>query len=180
MGGKLTKAEVDSLSSQTKYTKGEIQSLYEEFKKADTDKNGTFDKTEFVAFFQPKLPTFPASQLLDLFEAFDTDKSGSLDFKEIVVALSIVGKGDASDKLSVLFDLYDKDNSGTLEKKEVESLVLMMITVGKSMGKKEDDIGRFVNKLMEKIDADKSNTISRNEWITEGAKSPSLLTLLGL
>ncbi|KAF2076671.1 hypothetical protein CYY_002041 [Polysphondylium violaceum] len=180
MGGKLTKAEIDSISTQTSFNKAEIEKLYEEFKKADTDKNGTFDKNEFVKFFQPRLPTFPASQLLDLFEAFDTDKSGSLDFKEITVALSIIGKGDATDKLTVLFDLYDKDNSGTLEKTEVQALINLMISVGKSMGKKEEDIGRFVTKLMEKIDADKSGAITRSEWITEGAKSPSLLTLLGL
>ncbi|KYR00127.1 calcium-binding protein [Tieghemostelium lacteum] len=177
---KLDSADVEYLSKQTSLSKNEITKLHKEFKEADKDKNGSFNRAEFIEFFKPRLPNFPQDHLSNLFDTFDTDKSGSIDFKELSIAISIFGKASAEEKLTVLFDVWDKDASGSLEKVEIESLVKMMVEVGKAMGKKESDVTVFINKLFEKLDADKSNTITKKEWVTQGASSPSLLVLLGV
>eukprot|EP01133_Synstelium_polycarpum_P013281 gene13281-15611_t len=177
---KLSKHDLEYIASQTCFSKGEVGKLFEEFKKFDKDGNGSFDRNEFIAFFKPRLPNYPSEQLSTLFDAFDTDKSGTIDFKELTVAMSIIGKGTAEDKLGMLFDIYDKDKSGTLERNEVDGMIKLMVSVGKSMGKEESSITLFITKIFEKIDVDKNNSISRHEWITEGARSPSLLVLLGI
>ncbi|EGG20892.1 calcium-binding protein [Cavenderia fasciculata] len=177
---KLSKAEMDSISSSSSFSKNEISKIYEEFKLHDKDGNGSFDRNEFIAFFKPKLPSFPHEKLTDLFEAFDTDKSGTLEFKELVVALSIIGKGTPEDKLAIIFETYDQDKSGTLESTEIKKMTDLMVSVGKAMGKSEKDVGVFIEKLLEKIDKDHSKTITKKEWIEEGSKSPSLLVLLGV
>eukprot|EP01132_Coremiostelium_polycephalum_P007864 gene7864-9681_t len=165
---KLSKDELEQISSQTMFNKNEVGKLFEEFKKADKDHNGSFDRSEFIAFFKARLPNYPAESLVQLFEAFDTDKSGTIDFKELTVALSIIGKGTSEEKLGVLFDVYDKDKSGLLDKNEIESMIQLMKQVGKTLGKAESDTDVFIRKLMEKIDVDKSNSISRQEWISQG------------
>ncbi|KAM9993153.1 hypothetical protein ACTFIZ_011102 [Dictyostelium cf. discoideum] len=177
---KLTKSDIEFIGKNSNFSKEEVANIYGEFKKFDKDGNGSFDRKEFVLFFKSKLPNYPEDNLNKLFDAFDSDKSNTIDFKELTVALSIIGKGSAEDKLKVLFDIYDKDKSGILEKKEVDEMIALMKNVGVSLGKSPGDIELFIVKLFEKIDKDKNNLISREEFLTEGAKSPSLLTLLGI
>ncbi|EFA79943.1 calcium-binding protein [Heterostelium album PN500] len=183
MGGgssKLSKHDIEYLSQQTCLSKDEVGKLFQEFKKYDTDGNGSLDRNEFIAFFKKRMPSYPSDQLVSLFEEFDSDKSGTIDFKELTVAMSVIGKGTAEDKLGLLFDIYDKDNSGTLEKNEVDQIITLMVGVGKSLGKPERDVSVFVRKLFEKLDVDKNQMISRAEWIQQGSSSPSLLLLLGI
>ncbi|GAM25963.1 hypothetical protein SAMD00019534_091380 [Acytostelium subglobosum LB1] len=178
--GKLSKDEIQSLSTQSSFSKNEIGDLFAEFKKHDIDGNGALDRNEFISFFKTRLPKQSAAQLNNLFDAFDTDGSGSIDFKELVISLSIIGKGTPEEKLGFMFDIYDKDKSGTLEKGEIDELTRTMVSVGKAMGKGDKDITVFVEKLIQKIDVDKSTTITRSEWITQGSRSPSVITLLGI
>ncbi|EFA81663.1 hypothetical protein PPL_05657 [Heterostelium album PN500] len=202
---KLTKDEINQLANSSSFTKSEVNELYHDFKKHDKDGNGVLDRNvfkpilqrkkyninfisyynnnysiEFISFFSTRLPKFNSTQLNNLFDSFDSDGSGSVDFKELVVATSVIGKGTAEEKLGFMFDTYDKDKSGSLEKGEVDNIINMMISVGKAMGKSDKDITVFVNKLIEKVDVDKNQTITRDEWISQGSKSPSVLTLLGL
>ncbi|EGC29594.1 hypothetical protein DICPUDRAFT_95912 [Dictyostelium purpureum] len=177
---KLSKSDIDFIAQSTNFSKNEVETLYQDFKKNDKDGNGSFDRKEFVTFFKSKLTNYPEDQLYKLFDAFDTDKSGSIDFKELSTALSVISKGSAEEKLAVLFDIYDEDKSNTLEAKEVTKMINLMVSIGVSIGRPESDVKIFIVKLIEKIDADKSQSISREEWIKEGSKSPSLLTLLGI
>ncbi|KAK5580300.1 hypothetical protein RB653_000316 [Dictyostelium firmibasis] len=177
---KLSKSDIEFIGKNSNFSKQEVSTIFEEFKKYDKDGNGSFDRKEFVSFFKNKLPNYPEDNLNKLFDAFDSDKSNTIDFKELTVALSIIGKGSAEDKLKILFDIYDKDKSGVLEKKEVDEMIVLMKNVGVSLGKSPGDIELFIVKLFEKIDKDKNNLITRDEFLIEGAKSPSLLTLLGI
>ncbi len=52
-----------------------------------------------------------------------------------------------------------------------------MKRVAASMGRQADD---FVAGLLDKLDADKDGKITKQEWMEVGAKTPSLLVLLGV
>ncbi|GAM23553.1 hypothetical protein SAMD00019534_067280 [Acytostelium subglobosum LB1] len=177
---KLTDADLAYMSQQTNLSKGEVAKLFEEFKKFDKDGSGALERTEFISLLKVRLPNFPEQRMSDLFNAFDTDRSGTIDFKELSVAIGVIGHGSKEEKLNLLFDVFDRDKSGTLEKVEIDQLIRLIIQIGKSLGKPEKDLDHFVRALFQKIDADKSSTISRDEWVTEGSRTPSLLFLLGV
>ena len=52
-----------------------------------------------------------------------------------------------------------------------------MKRVATTLGRQADD---FIEGLLDKLDADKDGKITRSEWMTIGAKTPSLLVLLGV
>ncbi len=56
-------------------------------------------------------------------------------------------------------------------------MLLQMKRVAAMLGRQADD---FIEGLLDKLDADKDGKITRNEWMTVGAKTPSLLVLLGV
>lgn len=114
-----------------------------------------------------------------MFKAFDKDGSGKIDFKELAAGLSLVSKGSAEEKLNILFKAYDKDDSGHLDKDEVNAVLEQMRTVARSLGRDPEKADDFNKAVISKLDADKSGTISLDEWVTVGLKTPSLLTLLG-
>ncbi|GAM26384.1 hypothetical protein SAMD00019534_095590 [Acytostelium subglobosum LB1] len=153
---KLTKTEIQQLCTISSFNKDELTNLFEQFKKFDTDSNGVLDRNGIYL------------------------QSGSIDFKELVVSMSIIGKGTPEEKLGFMFDVYDKDKSGTLEASEIDDLSQTMVSVGKEIGTLDGDIKTFVDKLLQKVDVNHDLCITRDEWISQGSKCPSILTLLGL
>lgn len=100
-----------------------------------------------------------------------------MSFAELATSLSVIGKGSADEKLAFTFDLYDTDHSGYLDNKEAEAVLNQMKRVAASMGRQADD---FVEGLLKKLDKDGDGRITRKEWMEEGARTPSLLVLLGV
>jgi Ca2+-binding EF-hand superfamily protein len=91
----------------------------------------------------------------------------------------MVSKGTPEEKLTILFKTYDKDDSGELDKAEVNAIMDQMRVVAKSLGRDPEKAEDFAKAILAKLDADGSGQISLQEWLTVGAKTPSLLTLLG-
>lgn len=52
-----------------------------------------------------------------------------------------------------------------------------MKRVAASMGRQADD---FIAGMIDKLDVDKDGKITKKEWMEVGARSPSLLVLLGV
>jgi len=168
-----TNKQLGELSQQTSFTKEEIQALIKEFKEVDKDKSGELDKTEFKTVFKKRLPGCQDSYYDNLFNVFDSDKSGSISFKELITSLACISKGSTPEKLGMLFDLYDEDHSGHLTGGEIKKLTDGMKAVAKAMG--QNNVDGFIEALVKKIDKDGSGTISRDEWVNEGTKTPTLL-----
>jgi hypothetical protein len=55
-----------------------------------------------------------------------------------------------------------------------------MKAVAAGMGRDEKNTSSFIDGLMKKLDSNKDGVITRDEWIKEGLKTPSLLILLGV
>jgi hypothetical protein len=60
---------------------------------------------------------------------------------------------------------------------EAEAVLNQMKRVAMTLGRHADD---FIEGLLDKLDVDKDGKITRDEWMTIGAKTPSLLVLLGV
>jgi len=168
-----SKNDIKQMSQSTSYTPEEIQDLYKEFKELDKDNSGELDKNEFKGLFKKRLANANEHYLESLFQAFDTDGSGTVSFKELLTSLACISKGNTEQKLKMLFDIYDEDHSGTLTMNEVQNIVKQMKSVAEAMGR--NDLGGFIEALVKKIDSDGSGTITRDEWMKEGLKTPTLL-----
>jgi hypothetical protein len=53
-------------------------------------------------------------------------------------------------------------------------------SVGSAMGRTGEKNETFIEAVVKKLDKDGNGTITKQEWITEGAKTPSLLLFLGI
>lgn len=82
-------------------------------------------------------------------------------------------------RCAVMFDVFDADKSGTLEKSEVEKIVEQMKAVSVALKRDPEHVDAFMKALLVKIDKDGDGTISKDEWIQGGLRTPSLLVLLG-
>ena len=172
----LDKKEVDQLTKQTHWTKEDLAALHADFKAADVKKTGELDFSQFVSIMKGRI-TMDEAGYKNLFTHMDTDNSGTISFQELATNLSVVGKGSADEKLAFTFDLYDDDKSGYLDRQEAEQVLKQMQRVAATLGRTADD---FIVGLLEKLDQDKDGKITRAEWMEVGAKTPSLLVLLGV
>jgi len=175
-----SKDEIKQLTAKTSFKTNELTSLYADFKKIDKDKSGELDEAEFKNLLKTNiLKGCDDATFKSMFKVFDADGSGTVSFKELATAMSLLGKGTAETKLGFLFDMYDGDKSGHLEKKEMEAIVAQMIVVAKALNRDQASANEFVKGLLAKIDKDGSGTISKEEWVQGGLRTPSLLVLLG-
>jgi len=177
---KLHQNIVKELEQKTKFGKDELEHLRTIFKDYDTDKSGDLNFSEFKKLLVG-LRLFPgiSDQTLEaLFVSFDEDQDGTISFSEIATALSVLSKGNVQDKLAFMFDVYDIDNSGFLTKQELSVVANQMKVVAQALGRDPQKIVPFIDSVLRKADVDKDGQITKDEWLTVGASTPSLLQLL--
>lgn len=164
--------------SSASFSKAELNQLKKEFKALDTDKSGELDFEEFRHLFATHMKGTTPEQMRGLFDFMDTDKSNTVSFKELSTALALLSTGTTEEKLDFLFGSFDTDNSGALTGDEITTLVNQMKSIGASMGRDADKMDSFINGLLSKLDKDKDGEITREEWISAGLATPSVITLL--
>jgi len=165
-------------SKSARFSKQELNQLKKEFKALDTDNSGELDLDEFRALFKTHMKGTTPEQMKSLFDFMDTDKSGTVSFKELSTALALLSTGSNEEKLEFLFGSFDLDGSGTLTGDEITALVNQMKSVGMSMGRDAAKMDSFINGLLSKLDKDKDGEITKEEWITAGLATPSVIMLL--
>ena len=180
----LPKEEVDALAGRTDFSVENLQDLYKCFQALDADHSGELDRKEFrklwMTKFTQKNMHVPSTQIDRYFDAFDTDGSGTISFAEFATALSILGPGTKKAKLEYLFDIYDEDKNGVLTSSEIDKILHQMYTVSYMLNRATEKDSKFIRAIVAKLDVNKDGEISRDEWITVGCKTPSLLVFLGI
>jgi len=184
MGNKqsLPKEDIDRLTGCTAFSPENLQDLYKCFQALDADGSGELDRAEFKKLWSTRfaLKNVSASQIDRYFDAFDSDGSGTISFTEFATALSILGPGTKKAKLEYLFDVYDEDKNGVLTRDEVDKILHQMYCVSFMLNRATDKDSKFIEAIVAKLDVNKDGEISRDEWISVGCKTPSLLIFLGV
>jgi Ca2+-binding EF-hand superfamily protein len=107
----------------------------------------------------------------------DTDKNGTIDFKEFISFQAASKPSCVEDVVRITFDLYDRDGDGTLTRTElIETMTNMLKAKGLYANDDfKDLIMTRVNAIMESVDVDNDEHLSKEEIIKACTKDKSLL-----
>lgn len=98
---RLSQEELKELLSKTHFTKWEIMSLYQQFRREADDDNSIGGKTFQKMLAEMRLNDTFFQQLL--FNVFDADRDGKIKFGEFVKSLSVMMRGDPEERLEFGF-----------------------------------------------------------------------------
>jgi len=115
----------------------------------------------------------------EIFASVDKDGSGTVSFEEMILWLAIYQKGDEDTKLGHMFDAFDSDHSGTLERSEITKVLDILKISMKDRGLSESTAISNATRLLQTLDVDKDQTISKAEWIKVGKEAHLVEELLG-
>lgn len=124
---KLKPDEVDAYMkvASSKFTKKEIQALYEQFVQISTLEDGTkqevINEREFHLAMGFKTQNFILKRM---FEVFDDDGDGDITFSEFLKGLSALsGKATEHEKMKFSFRLYDVNNDHKITKDKLKTML---------------------------------------------------------
>eukprot|EP00908_Phaeocystis_cordata_P003792 Transcript_14173.p1 GENE.Transcript_14173~~Transcript_14173.p1 ORF type:complete len:181 (+),score=108.55 Transcript_14173:350-892(+) len=131
-------------------------------------------ETEFVDYFS-KIMKVETSHAKALFRVADTSGDGFLEYREFLGLLSILYKGQPEDKLKLIFNTYDEDGSGAIDMAEMRKMLTCTLTI-EDPAEKEKMIEEIIEKAMNEIDIDGSETITFEELTSAFRHRPHLIS----
>lgn len=113
---------LDELASRTKFSKKEIQLIYQGFKQECP--SGIVNEETFKHIYGQFFPFADTSSYAHLvFATFDIRSSGCVTFEDFLICLSTLCRGSLEDRLRWIFTLYDTKKSGKLTRDDFHVIV---------------------------------------------------------
>ncbi|CAF1507246.1 unnamed protein product [Didymodactylos carnosus] len=113
---------LDELEKRTKFTKKEIQLIYQGFKQECP--TGIVNEETFKHIYAQFFPHADSSNYAHLvFATFDLRSSGIVTFEDFLICLSTLCRGSIEDRLRWVFTLYDTKKSGRITREDLHQIV---------------------------------------------------------
>ncbi|XP_076669451.1 hippocalcin-like protein 4 isoform X2 [Andrena cerasifolii] len=164
---------LSSLTCQTGFSKDEIRKLYRAFKQHCP--RGAVTTNDLKPAYAKLFPLGdPAKYAQILFNTIDRDGDGIVSFGDLLAEIALITNGDIDQKLSWIFRFYDINGDGYITRKEmlvIMSAIYEMLHNGQTVQRMVD---RHVDKVFERMDADKDGVISREEFMNS-CKNDSII-----
>ncbi|UJR38235.1 hypothetical protein I4U23_030908 [Adineta vaga] len=113
---------LDELASRTKFSKKEIQLIYQGFKQECP--SGIVNEETFKHIYGQFFPFADTSSYAHLvFATFDLRSSGYVTFEDFLLCLSTLCRGSVEDRLRWIFTLYDTKKAGKLTQEDFFAII---------------------------------------------------------
>lgn len=116
-----------------------------------------------------------------VFRVFDRNNSGIIDFKELMLAISVTTAGDMRKKIELAFTLFDLNQNGFIEEKEMITIIEAIFELLDHDGQKKmnsHSAKERVKSIIQQLDKDNDNCLSREEFIEGCMNDPVIRELL--
>ena len=153
----------------------EINEKHEEFMKKYP--NGKITKEDFICESKNGLEETLCFPPESLFRVFDTDGNGSMDFSEYMMATNCYNLTSQEGILEWIFNVFDEDAGGFIDRQEIENIVVSLSKMTKTEAD-EDQIQEAVLDIIEAIDEDGNEEISKVEFIENAKKIKFISNIL--
>lgn len=109
---------------QINFTKKELNIIYQNFLKMDSNKNGLIEPDEFFDF--PELKDNPIVNRI--ISVFDKNGDGKISFYELVCGLNVLtNESDLKTKLNFAFQFYDMNNDGYISNGDLFNCLKVLV-----------------------------------------------------
>ena len=115
------------------------------------------------------------------FRVFDEDNSGALSFYEYMMVKNAPNLDSPEEKLTWIFNAFDQDGGGSIDVDELYGIVEALFKMtGRDIDSDgiEDEIDSCVDEIIEAVDTDGDEVITKEEFVQNAMKSQFILKMV--
>lgn len=174
----LSDRMINDLLRRTKFTRHDILNWWYGFL-ADCP-TGRLDKKKFIEVYQHRYQNGKAKKFCDhVFRTFNPDKkTGAIDFEHFMCAIDITLNGSSDEKLQWAFVMYDINGDQRISKEEMSTVVESMFDLLGKDKKGANNPRQHVEQIFQRIDLDRDNYLSKDEFIIGCKSDEQIRTIL--
>ena len=187
MGTKSSKAKPQDFNEflcSIQYNRQELEEWYKIFMIDNT--SGFLTTKHFSNFYEMFFPDGDPTKFLNkVYPVFQTWEE-TIDFREFICGISVLCRGKVKDKLRFACYLYDNDGKGKIKKKEIFEImtaIYKMVDLVSDIDlsakeKTPKSLERKVESMFQKMNKDKDETFSVDEFVLAAMDDPSFLRVI--
>ncbi|UJR08105.1 hypothetical protein I4U23_012382 [Adineta vaga] len=168
---------LDELATRTKFSKKEIQLIYQGFKQECP--SGTVNEETFKTIYGQFFPFADTSTYAHLiFSTFDLRSTSVVTFEDFLICLSTLCRGTIEERLKWIFALYDTKKSGKLTKDDFHVILCAVYSLLGNVSNRHYDhetIREHTTNVFQKFDKSHRGFLTVQDFVSCCLKDPLII-----